>query len=204
LPESPYSTSAILALQFFNNYFRNSTIFSPQRIFILFSESFVEEAFLARCYDRILLDLLGFVYKLADIREIAIYAGEPHVGDFVNFTQPAGEGIAYETAGHFLVECAEDFFFGGFDYLAKLVGADGPFVAGFFQAVVHLFPIVRLTRTVLLYDRQPQRLFHTFIRGETFFADKTLPPPPDDTAAVTAAGIYDFVIILSAEWTLHD
>ncbi|KKK84607.1 hypothetical protein LCGC14_2781680, partial [marine sediment metagenome] len=91
----------------------------------------------------------------------------------------------------------------GLDDLADLLLADGALVAALFQPGDYLLSLVRLTGIVFLYDRQPDGSLDPLVSRESPPTRQTIPPAAHHSAAIAAARINYFILVLSTKRTLH-
>src|SRR5690606_24019624 len=150
-------------------------------------------------------DALHFAEEFVHGGELAVDAGEAHVGDLVELAQAAHDRLADPGDGHFLLEDA-------LRLVLHLLGqalegglGHGTLVAGALEAGDDLLAIPRHAPAVLLDDREFHALLDAFVGGEAFLAAQALPAASNGGAGVGAARINHLELILvgPAERAVH-
>ena len=156
----------------------------------------------ARTRFAILQDRLQFVHEIVHVLEVAIDAGEPHIGDLVEIFEVFHDQFAQRARFDFGLEIGIDVAFDIGHQAIDLFVADRPLPAGAFQPAADLVAEKRLPAPVLLDDFN-RHFIRAFVRGVTASALQAVPPTANGEAVVGYSGIDHSVIVFSTKWASH-
>src|SRR5690606_21636813 len=143
-----------------------------------------------------------FVDKIAGVGELPVHAGEPHVRNLVQLPQFAHHQFAQLPAIDLGIKPLLDLALHAVDQVVDLFVADGPFPAGFFQARLDPFSLVRHPRAVFFHHLD-HGFFNPFIGGVTPVASQAFATAADHAAILAGAGIHDAVVVGRTIRALH-
>lgn len=141
-------------------------------------------------------------HEVTHVLEVAIHAGEPHVGDLIDFDQAFHHEFANFPAGDFIVVSFVDFGLDGLHERADAFGADFTFPTRAFDTAGDFERIERFTTLVAL-DHANGGAFHAFDRGKATVAVLAATSPADRISIFVGSGVEHFVVIKVAEWAPH-
>src|SRR6188472_1974588 len=146
--------------------------------------------------------ILQLGHELADVTEMPVDRGKPHVGHLVEPLQFVHDEGADFFGGHLFLRTLLQ---RGLDLVGHRFDggdADRALLARLEQASNELLPLEALTRAVFL-DHHVRDLVDPLVTGETPAAVEALPPAPDDLAFLAFARVDDLIAEMSAKWALH-
>ena len=144
---------------------------------------------------------LQLLDEVIHVLEFAVHGSKSDEGDFVEFAEGIEHEFADASGGDFAFAVFVD---GGFDVANEgidLFGADGAFVAGFFDTETDFFA-VEGNASAIFFDDTNGRFFDPFVGGEATFAAEAFSAAADGKI-LAGARIDDFGFVVSAVRTTH-
>ena len=142
------------------------------------------------------------VLKIADGVELLVNAGEADVGDGIDGEEFGEDLVADPGGGRLVFELLEQIPFNSFYACAQNVYTNTTFSACDEHGFEAFVSVELLAAAVPFFDEK-SRPFRLFERREPTVAPDALAPPADRLPLSSGPRIEDFLIFVSAEWTLQ-
>jgi len=144
----------------------------------------------------------NFVDKITRVGELAVDAGKPHEGHFVEVAQMFHHKLAQASAFDFQIKRRVNIVLDGGDGPLDVAVADGPLPASALQTVLDLVPREGDARAVALHNLDG-RFFDPLESRIATLAFQALPTTANREAILTSTRVDDAVVIGATKRAFH-
>lgn len=148
------------------------------------------------------VDIPHFCQKFVNVFELAIDGRKPDIRHVIKLFQAVHHKLADFRAKDFSAIRRANVHFNPARKAFDGVHRNRPLFAGRHDAVSKLFLLKRLAPVIFLHDIE-RRLLNRLVCREFVAAFEAFPAAADNAAALRVSGIYDFIVIFSANRATH-